>query len=195
MMVGYHVIFSMYGFWLPNDPRGSWSTFVASWELFRYGHATKTTETTSLAHRSHDTSRRIAAKSALKNAPVIFSGIQARSAALGFGQYLQQLNVPVWACAILPDHVHLVFGLSRLRVEQIVIQLKGAATRQLKADGLHPFEGQDASHHEKIFSRGQWKVFLNEEDVQRAIHYVENNPLKENKRRQRWPFVVPYVPR
>jgi hypothetical protein len=23
-----HVIFGAYGFWLPNDPRGSWSTFV-----------------------------------------------------------------------------------------------------------------------------------------------------------------------
>src|SRR4051812_43899841 len=33
MIVGYHVIFSTYGFWLPNDPRGSWSDFVGSWEL------------------------------------------------------------------------------------------------------------------------------------------------------------------
>src|SRR4051812_39201122 len=32
MIVGYHVIFSAYGFWLPNDPRGSWSDFVGSWE-------------------------------------------------------------------------------------------------------------------------------------------------------------------
>jgi hypothetical protein len=37
MVLAYHLIFSMYGFWLPNDPRGSWSEFVASWELFRFG--------------------------------------------------------------------------------------------------------------------------------------------------------------
>ena len=36
-----HVIFSAYGFWLPNDPRGSWSDFVGSWELQRFGPATK----------------------------------------------------------------------------------------------------------------------------------------------------------
>lgn len=41
MIVGYHLIFSAYGFWLPNDPRGSWSNFVGSWDLFRYGRATK----------------------------------------------------------------------------------------------------------------------------------------------------------
>jgi hypothetical protein len=25
MVIGYHVIFTMYGTWLPNDPRGSYS--------------------------------------------------------------------------------------------------------------------------------------------------------------------------
>jgi hypothetical protein len=35
--LAYHVIVSMYGFWLPNDPRGSGSDFIGAWELFRYG--------------------------------------------------------------------------------------------------------------------------------------------------------------
>ncbi len=34
MIVAYHSIFCAYGFWLPNDPRGSWSDFVGAWELF-----------------------------------------------------------------------------------------------------------------------------------------------------------------
>jgi hypothetical protein len=42
MILASHVIFSTYGFWLPNDPRGSWSDFVGAWELFRFGPATKT---------------------------------------------------------------------------------------------------------------------------------------------------------
>lgn len=37
MIHAYHFILSAYGFWLPNDPRGSWSDFVGAWELFRYG--------------------------------------------------------------------------------------------------------------------------------------------------------------
>src|SRR5256885_9336243 len=40
----------------PNDPRGSWSDFVRSWELFRYGPATKTTERRSLARSEEHTS-------------------------------------------------------------------------------------------------------------------------------------------
>ena len=31
MILGFHVVFGAYGFWLPNDPRGSWSDFVGSW--------------------------------------------------------------------------------------------------------------------------------------------------------------------
>ena len=33
----YHLIITTYGFWLPTDPRGSWSDFVRAWELFRFG--------------------------------------------------------------------------------------------------------------------------------------------------------------
>jgi hypothetical protein len=42
MVLAYHVIFTAYGFWLPNDPRGSWSEWVGSWELLKFGRATKT---------------------------------------------------------------------------------------------------------------------------------------------------------
>jgi hypothetical protein len=76
MIVGYHVIFGAYGFWLPNDPRGSWSTFVGSWELFRYGATTKTTDRRSLAYEPHDRTLRVKAKTALQRPAVNFSDAQ-----------------------------------------------------------------------------------------------------------------------
>jgi hypothetical protein len=43
------------------------------------------------------------------------------------------------------------------------------------------------------WARKWWKVFLDdEEDILRAIRYVERNPRKEGKPPQRWSFVVPY---
>jgi hypothetical protein len=65
MVLGYHVVFGVYGFWLPNDPRGSWSDFVGAWELFRFGPATKVQTRISLAHKPHDRIARQAAKEAL----------------------------------------------------------------------------------------------------------------------------------
>src|SRR3954451_13876362 len=50
MVRWYHLIMTAYGFWLPNDPRGSWSHFVGAWEFYKFGPATKTTQKRSLAH-------------------------------------------------------------------------------------------------------------------------------------------------
>src|SRR5438128_5665378 len=136
MVLGSHVVFGAYGFWLPNDPRGSWSDFVGAWELFRYGRATKTDETCSLAGRPHDRARRLAAKEALKYPPVQFTGIQARAIGRGFADYVQRSGPIIHACAILPDHVHLVLARHRLDVEKLVIQLKGQATEHLLAENL-----------------------------------------------------------
>jgi len=75
-----------------------------------------------------------------------------------------------------------------------VIQLKGAATRALLDDGNHPFGHlQEKERTPKCFARGEWKVFLDtEEDIDRSIPYVEENPLKEGLPRQAWDFVVPF---
>ncbi len=194
MVIGYHVIFGAYGFWLPNDPRGSWSDFVGSWELFRHGGATKTTETCSLAYRPHDRQARLLAKQALKYPAVSFTGLQARAVGTGFAEYVAASGLIVRACAILPDHVHLVVERFRLDIEQVVVQLKGYATRQLMDEQLHPFQTIRLKNGRppKCWSRGEWNVFLeNDEDERRAIRYVEDNPLKEGKPRQRWSFVTP----
>jgi REP element-mobilizing transposase RayT len=191
-MLASHVIFGAYGFWLPNDPRGSWSDFVGAWELFRYaGRATKTTETRSLAGRPHDHSRRRATKLVLKRPSVKLTGVQARAVAHGFANYADCSGLSIFACAVLPNHVHLVLGSFRLSPEKLVIQLTGAATRELVRQQLHPFG--DAARPAKCFARGEWTVYLDtEDDVRRAIRYVEENPVKEGLRRQAWSFVTPF---
>ena len=187
MVRGFHIIFSAYGFWLPNDPRGSWSDFVGAWDLFlAAGQATKTDERRSVAGKQHDREARMAAKAALSRPPVKFNGTQARAVGRGFADYIAKSGLPVWACSIMPEHVHLVTGPFRLSAENVVIQLKGAATKQLLSEMIHPFNGD-----EKCWTRGEWKVFLfNDEDILRAIRYVEQNPVKDGKRAQTWPFVT-----
>ena len=139
MVIASHVIISAYGFWLPNDPRGSWSDFVRSWELVRFGKATKTDQRRSLAHDPHDRRQRLAAKRALKYPPVHFTGLQARAVGHGFAERTASSGLTILACSILPDHVHLVVRRHRYHVEQVVNLLKGAATRRLLAEGRHPF--------------------------------------------------------
>src|SRR5687767_14640948 len=61
MILAFHSIFSMYGLWMPNDPRGSGTDYVAVWELFRYGPATKVRTRHSVAAKPHDRAQRFAA--------------------------------------------------------------------------------------------------------------------------------------
>jgi REP element-mobilizing transposase RayT len=194
MVIGYHVIFTAYGFWLPNDPRGSWSDFVGSWELRRFGPATKTETRQSVAHQPHDRTLRQAAKNALRLPAVVFNGTQARSVGVGFAEQVRTSGLVVRACSILPEHVHMVIDRHDYRAEQMVNLLKGAATRRLVADNLHPFAAHAPADGRppKCWARGCWKVFLdNETDFARAVRYVEENPVKEGKPRQRWTFVTP----
>ena len=88
----------------------------------------------------------------------------------------------------------MVVGRPGMKVEQLVIQLKGAATESLQEQGIHPF-GQmkdKQGRTPKCFARGEWKVYLDPADVPRAVRYVDENPVKEGKKPQHWKFVVAY---
>jgi len=130
---------------------------------------------------------RLAAKSALKYGPVKLTGRQALAVGQGFIAAIAESGYSVHACAILPEHAHLVVRRHSRGVTQIVGHLKARATQRLIAEELWP----DAER--PVWGRKCWRVFLNdEEDVRRAIAYVERNPLKEGKPAQKWSFVVSF---
>src|SRR2546423_3047766 len=107
-VIAYHLIMTAYGFWLANDPRGSWSDFVRAWELREFGPATRTQQRRSLARDPHNRRLRLEAKKHLSHEPVEFTGLQARAVARGFEHYVARSGCIVHACAILPCHAHLV---------------------------------------------------------------------------------------
>jgi len=198
MVLGYHAIFGAYGFWLPNDPRGSWSDYVGLYELYRqHGPATKTTTRQSVAHARHDRQAREAAKALLPRPAVAFDDVQIGAIARGFETSFVKGRVTVWECAIMPDHVHVVFGRHRCDAEYIVNCMKGSGTRELLTAGIHPFQdesiGNKAPH---CWAERQWIVYLDTvELIENAIRYVAKNPEKAGLPRQHWPFVVPFDPR
>ena len=74
-------------------------------------------------------------------------------------------------------------------IRRIVGHLKGRATQELFREKLWP------DSRRPVWAKNDWHVFLfTPDDVIRAIRYVEDNPLREGKRRQHWPFVVPFKP-
>ncbi len=187
MIIAYHSIFSMYGFWLPNDPRGSGSDYIASWELFRYGPATKTDSRRSVAHMPLPPNWQREAKTALQYPPVFVTGRQALAISQGFATAAGEGPYRIYACAILPEHVHLVIGASERRIRQVVGHVRSRATHATREQGL--WDGD-----RPLWGEHGWNVYLESvAAVERAIRYVEDNPVKEGKKRQNWSFVVPFV--
>ncbi len=189
MIIAYHSIFGMYGFWLPNDPRGSGSDYIASWELFRYGPATKTDSRRSVAHRPLPPNWQREAQTALSYPPVSVTGGQALAIGEGFATAAGEGPYRVYACAILPEHVHLVIGAGPRRIRAVVGHLRSRATHVLRQRGLW-------DDQRPLWGAHGWNVYGETvAAVERAIRYVNENPLKEGKKRQHWSFVVPFVAR
>jgi REP element-mobilizing transposase RayT len=194
-ILAYHAIFTAYGFWLPNDPRSSWSHFVASWEILLHGRPVAANTRSSRAHVPHDAAARLAAKSALKFPPVSFNGLQARAVARGFADAISASGYTLHACSTLPEHVHAVVARHHQDIEMLVGHLKGKASRRLDTEGLHPHAGLHRPDGKQVspWAENCWKVFLHTpHEIRGAIAYVENNPLKDGHKSQRWSFITPY---
>ena len=76
--------------------------------------------------------------------------------------------------------------LSKLRL------LKGATTRELAAEGLHPFQNDPYSNGTlpSPWTRHSWAPFLGTpQAIQRSIGYVERNPIDQGFKKQNWSFV------
>jgi hypothetical protein len=191
-MIAFHLIISAYGFWLPNDPRGSWSDFVGSWELLKFEPATRVHDARNYAKDPHDIALRREAKRALKFPPVRFNDAQRLVIANGFAKATVDAGYRVRAACIGHDHAHLVIAKHPREIEVIAGHLKSAATRSLTDASLHPLNGFTGKRGglPTPWSEGCWKVFIDdEEQLHHAISYVKRHPEKEGLPRQTWGFV------
>jgi REP element-mobilizing transposase RayT len=178
MVIAYHAIFTTYGTWLPNDPRGSYSKAIYNAELaslgpIRYGRQSPLPDFGTL--RRFQT----AAIPRLSRPPCYITDATRLAVAEAFGGEARRLGLTVFACAIMKDHVHLVILRSAYRIEYVVNQLKGGATRALELQ-------------QTPWARGAWKVFLDDEAaLWAAVEYVEANPPAAGLAPQAWGFVSP----
>jgi REP element-mobilizing transposase RayT len=177
MIIAYHAIFTTYGTWLPNDPRGSYSKEIYNEQLsllgeIKYGRQSPPPKKAIMKFYSEATS--------VLDRPAFFINDHTRMIiATAFGIVIRRLNVEVPACAIMNDHVHTLVLRSQYKIEYIVNQLKGAATQALKLK-------------QSLWTRGCWKVFINDTEAIKAVtKYINANPVCAGLTSQNWDFVKP----
>jgi hypothetical protein len=188
IVIAYHLIWTVYGWWLPNDPRGSGSRFINSDTIAALGELHPGRKRIQPARRVVRDFYEHAAK-VLRHPLLEIRDRALDIVAAAFARVIKEQNYTCYACAIMPDHVHIVVRKHRHSAEEMIEKLQNAARWALieSTPCLWPDD------HPVWTAGGGWKVFLDHPDeVERTIPYVEKNPIKIGLPPQRWPFVVPY---
>ena len=186
-IIAYHCNFSTYGFWMPNDPRGSWSDYVRCYDLFiAAGEATATDVTRSAAGKRlapDQKSRQAAWRTVLAHPKMIFDERQIQAVGRGFAKAVGEAHFRIVACAIMRNHVHAVVLRHSRRIEMVVGHLRSRATKQLGLEGLRPAQ--------PIWGVGGWHRFLHSAaEIAQCVAYVNANPRKAGLPAQTWDFVT-----
>jgi hypothetical protein len=195
-ILGFHVIGCTYGFWLPNEERGSGSDLVRSDALAKFGPANPVTHRRSVARKPYDYEVRRMALQALRYPPVLLTNAQIAAVGRGVTREIETYSpAAMHAFVQLRDHFHYVCGPCRYDIRRFEGRLKGAATKQLLEEGIHPMQ-KFADKHGNIpspWSVKPWVVYLfTRDDVVRSINYANDNLIRSRLAPQVHSFIVPY---
>jgi REP element-mobilizing transposase RayT len=186
IVIAYQLIWTCYGWWLPNDLRGSGSRAIASDILARLGEVHFGRK--KIQPASADIRRFYEEAAQLLKYPLLTLGSDAiRAVGEAFAEVIERAKYTCYACAIMPDHVHILIRKHKHLAEEMMERLKAASRERLVAMGLRETD------HPVWTGGGGWKVFLDHPDeVWRTIPYIDENPTKIRLPRQVWPFVRAY---
>ena len=186
MVAGYHLIWTLYGFWLPNDIRGSTSKMIRVDRIKTLGEIhfgrKKVQPSSQQIREFFDEARDVLWHPVLTldDDDIVLLGKV-------FGEVIADCGYTCYACAIMPDHVHMLIRRHRDKAEQMIenFQVRGRAALidAGKRKPTHP-----------LWTGGEgWKTFLNtRRDFEREIEYIRQNPLKIGRSEQHWNFIKPY---
>jgi REP element-mobilizing transposase RayT len=185
IVIAYHIMWTLYGWWLPNDPRGSTSHTI------RKDIITDLGELHFGRKQFQPASREIRefyeqAAAVLKHPLLSFSPDEFSVVGDAIGHAIDECNYTCYACAIMPDHVHLVIRKHKDVAEEMIEKIQELSRKRLGEVGLRTLD-------HPTWTRGGWKVFLDHpDDVWRTIRYIDDNPIKQRLPGQRWSFVRAY---
>ena len=185
LVIAYHLIWTGYGHWLPNDPRGSGSKAVLSERIAELGEL-------HFGRKRVQPPSQVVREFYRQAGPILYYSrltfVQSDIDVIGaaFAELIAERKYTCYACAIMPDHVHLLIRKHRDLAEDMIEHLQDHSRMRYRAVGKC-----DSGH--PIWTDGGWRRFLSTPDeVRGVIHYIERNPLEIGWPVQRWSFVKEY---
>jgi hypothetical protein len=195
-VIGFHVIGCTYGFWLPNEERGSCSDFVRRDALAKFGPANPVDHRRSVARKSYDYEVRQMELAALTYPSVMFTNAQIDAVCRGVAKEIEEFAAAaVYEFVQLRNHFHFVCGPCRYDIRMFAGRIKGAGTKQLLEEGIHPLQ-KFVDAEDVIpspWSVKPWVVYLfDNADVSRSIKYARGNLARARLPAQHHAFLTEY---
>jgi REP element-mobilizing transposase RayT len=187
MIAGYHLIWTAYGWWLPNDPRGSRSIEIRSAAIealgdLHYGPA-RIQPGGQVIREFYE-----AATGVLKYPLVKFSPDEVSAIADAFASIIRDRGYTRYGCAIMPEHIHLLIRKHRDKAQAMIEAFQDASRAAVLAK---PQVARGENH--PVWGGPGWKAYLETtEDMWRTEEYIHRNPPEAGLPAQQWPFVKTY---
>jgi REP element-mobilizing transposase RayT len=185
MVVAHHLIWTAYGWWLPNDPRGSSSHEIRVERIAELGELHRGRKT---VQPYPEEIRRFyeQASNTLKHELLTFDAEDTAVLASSFEDVIRECGYTCYSCAMMPDHVHLLIRKHRDPAETMIANLQGRSRSKI-------LEANHRASNHPVWGGPGWKVFLNSRaDIERVDHYIRMNPIKAGMPAQEWAFVKRY---
>lgn len=184
IIIAHHLVWTAYGWWLPNDPRGSLSDRIASEAISRLGELHYGRKR--VQPPGHVIREFYARAAKVLDFPLLSMGdAEVRVIGEAFVRCMKGNRYTCYACAIMPDHVHVLIRRHRDDAATMIRNLQTGSRLALQQCGLR------AGH--PVWGGPGWKVFLHTpQDIRTRIQYIEDNPPEMGLLPQKWGFVNGY---
>ena len=186
-IIAHHLIWTLYGHWLPNDLRGSGSDalrdpkFAALGEI-HHGRKPARLQPTRQELREFHTK----AEPLLEFPRFWIDEAKRQAIRDAIARVVADRGYTVWACAILSNHVHMVIRRHRDDALAMWHAIADAVRLELAAFA-------DVGSDHPVWAARPYKVFLRTPgEVRGRIDYVDGNPVKEGLPSQHYDFVQSY---
>lgn len=180
-----HIILTGYGYWLPNDPRGSMSSGVFTPEIAElgerhFGRRGVQPSREQLRAFYREAEKRLAHR-------VLWFGDAARQAVGdAIGKVVTREGLTCYACAVLRNHAHMLIRRHRLKAQEVSVLLKEVSTEALRSRKLAPPD-------HPVFSADRCHIYKTTPEAVRAcVQYVQDNYRKHGLPPVVHPFVKSY---
>ena len=158
--IGYHIVLSCYGLWLPGDDRGHWSE---AWDDM-VGYVEPQT-----LHGGDPVRKRMAAER-MKHDPVRLGAATIAVVIEAIGRCAAASSWRIAAASIEPTHTHLLLTYAPNDIDDAVKWLKDQTTKSVH---------RDTGHFGPVWCRGKWRSFVFDGNAWAAARgYIERHNVR-----------------